>query len=54
MHLLHMGDHPHPAPKRLKAFQGFHGQRQGLRVEAAEAFVDEQRFDHQFSRGHGG
>src|SRR5690554_1201296 len=54
VHLLHVGDHPYPASQRLQAVQGLHGQRQRLRVEAAEPLVDKQRLDGELAGGHGG
>lgn len=54
MHFLDVGDHADAAAQGLQAVERLHGQGQGLRVEAAEPFIDEQRFDGQFAGGHGG
>ena len=54
MHLLDVGDDPDPSALGLEAVEGVHGQRQRLGVEAAEAFVDEQRLDGQLPRGQRG
>ncbi len=54
MHFLDVGNHRHLAPLGLQVVQGIHRQLQGFRVEAAEAFVDEQRLDAQLARCHRG
>src|SRR5690606_5341257 len=45
MHFRHVADHRHLASLGLQRVQCVHGDLQRLGVEAAEAFVDEQRFD---------
>ena len=44
-HFLHVGNHADLAAHRLQAVERIHRHAQGFRVEAAEAFVDEQRLD---------
>ncbi|MNG39415.1 hypothetical protein D3C84_1274890 [compost metagenome] len=52
MHFLYMGNHRDFAALSLQTVQRVHGQLQGFRIEAAEALVDEQRFDFQRARRH--
>ncbi len=54
VHFLHVGNNRHLAALSLQTVEGVHGQLQRLGVEAAEAFVDEQRFDTQRAGGHRG
>ncbi|MNW70373.1 hypothetical protein D3C74_496570 [compost metagenome] len=52
MHFLYVGNHRDLAALGLQAVEGIHGQLQGFGIEAAEAFVDEQRLDFQRARRH--
>jgi hypothetical protein len=50
-HFLYMRDHADLPPQGLQAVQGVHRHTQGIRVEAPETFVYEQRLDAHTVRG---